>query len=110
MLTLLRDTNMHLKRSRFYGLLGPNQWVKPWLTSCIGFGFLFAPSPDVGSTTWHELAGMADPGQGLFTLEDYVRKGGWRAPRGILIAIYGMAATMHHVHAAGGLPGARVCA
>lgn len=34
-LTLLRDTKMHLKRSRFYGLLGPNQCGKTTLMRAI---------------------------------------------------------------------------
>merc|ERR1719482_201664 len=35
-LTLLRDTKMHLKRNRFYGLLGPNQCGKTTLMRAIG--------------------------------------------------------------------------
>ena len=35
-LTLLRDTKMHLKRDRFYGLLGPNQCGKTTLMRAIG--------------------------------------------------------------------------
>merc|ERR1711979_21140 len=34
-LTLLRDTKMHLKRNRFYGLLGPNQCGKTTLMRAI---------------------------------------------------------------------------
>merc|ERR1711976_933959 len=34
-LTLLRDTSMHLKRERFYGLLGPNQCGKTTLMRAI---------------------------------------------------------------------------
>merc|ERR1711976_993985 len=34
-LTLLRDTKMHLKRDRFYGLLGPNQCGKTTLMRAI---------------------------------------------------------------------------
>ena len=34
-LTLLRDTKMHLKRNRFYGLLGPNQCGKTTLMCAI---------------------------------------------------------------------------
>jgi len=34
-LTLLRDTSMHLKRDRFYGLLGPNQCGKTTLMRAI---------------------------------------------------------------------------
>merc|ERR1711985_34167 len=34
-LTLLRDTTMHLKRNRFYGLLGPNQCGKTTLMRAI---------------------------------------------------------------------------
>merc|ERR1711957_917625 len=34
-LTLLRDTKMHLKRNRFYGLLGPNQCGKTTLVRAI---------------------------------------------------------------------------
>merc|ERR1719269_15497 len=34
-LTLLRDTRMHLKRDRFYGLLGPNQCGKTTLMRAI---------------------------------------------------------------------------
>merc|ERR1719238_1833773 len=34
-LTLLRDTKMHLKRERFYGLLGPNQCGKTTLMRAI---------------------------------------------------------------------------
>merc|ERR1712127_367459 len=35
-LTLLRDTKMHLKRNRFYGLLGPNQCGKTTLMRAMG--------------------------------------------------------------------------
>jgi len=38
-LTLLRDTKMHLKRNRFYGLLGPNQCGKTTLMRAIARGF-----------------------------------------------------------------------
>ena len=34
-LTLLRDAKMHLKRNRFYGLLGPNQCGKTTLMRAI---------------------------------------------------------------------------
>ena len=34
-LTLFRDTKMHLKRNRFYGLLGPNQCGKTMLMCAI---------------------------------------------------------------------------
>merc|ERR1712207_53923 len=34
-LTLLRDTRMHLKRNKFYGLLGPNQCGKTTLMRAI---------------------------------------------------------------------------
>merc|ERR1711887_396220 len=34
-LTLLRDTKLHLKRNRFYGLLGPNQCGKTTLMRAI---------------------------------------------------------------------------
>ena len=35
-LTMLRDTKMHLKRDRFYGLLGPNQFGLTTLMRAIG--------------------------------------------------------------------------
>merc|ERR1719148_486665 len=50
-LTLLRDTKMHLKRDRFYGLLGPNQCGKTTLMRAIakeqleGFPILSVDKP-----------------------------------------------------------------
>merc|ERR1719145_544171 len=79
-LTLLRDTKMHLKRDRFYGLLGPNQCGKTTLMRAIANEQLEGfPKRDELKSVFveHELeeeeVGVQDDGFPIFSVD----KPGW---------------------------------
>merc|ERR1719145_14019 len=79
-LTLLRDTKMHLKRNRFYGLLGPNQCGKTTLMRAIANEQLEGfPKRDELKSVFveHELeeeeVGVQDDGFPIFSVD----KPGW---------------------------------
>merc|ERR1719506_960167 len=79
-LTLLRDTKMHLKRDRFYGLLGPNQCGKTTLMRAIANEQLEGfPKRDELKSVFveHEIeeeeVGVQDDGFPIFSVD----KPGW---------------------------------
>merc|ERR1719343_940856 len=79
-LTLLRDTKMHLKRNRFYGLLGPNQCGKTTLMRAIANEQLEGfPKRDELKSVFveHEIeeeeVGVQDDGFPIFSVD----KPGW---------------------------------
>merc|ERR1711871_1375464 len=79
-LTLLRDTKMHLKRERFYGLLGPNQCGKTTLMRAIANEQLEGfPKRDELKSVFveHEIeeeeVGVQDDGFPIFSVD----KPGW---------------------------------
>merc|ERR1719281_2258822 len=79
-LTLLRDTKMHLKRDRFYGLLGPNQCGKTTLMRAIAREQLEGfPKRDELKSVFveHEIeeeeVGVQDDGFPIFSVD----KPGW---------------------------------
>merc|ERR1719145_152716 len=79
-LTLLRDTKMHLKRDRFYGLLGPNQCGKTTLMRAIANEQLEGfPKRDELKSIFveHEIedeeVGVQDDGFPIFSVD----KPGW---------------------------------